>query len=82
MMLDKDRDALERVFGTAIVYEIENLFDVRCGPATRHRLAHGLISAQECHGPDSIYACWFVFRLCCLPLGPCWKQIAERLDGR
>lgn len=80
MMLDKDRDALERVFGNAIVYEIENLFDVRCGPAIRHRLAHGLISGPECHGPDSVYACWFMFRLCCLPLGPSWQQIAERFD--
>ena len=82
VMLNKDRDALERVFGNAIVYEIENLFDVRCGPAIRHRLAHGLISDLGCHAPDSVYACWFVFRLCCLPLGPSWKQIAERLDGR
>ena len=82
VMLDVDRDALERVFGKAIVYEIENLFDVRCGPAIRHRLAHGLISGPECHGPDSVYACWFVFRLCCLPLGPSWQQIARRLDGR
>ena len=82
MMLDKDRDALERVFGNAIVYEIENLFDVRCGPAIRHRLAHGLISDPECDGPDSVYACWFVFRLCCLPLGPHWQRIADKLDGR
>ena len=82
VMLDKDRDALERVLGDAIVCEIENLFDVRSGPAIRHRLAHGLISGPECHGPDSVYACWFVFRLCCLPLGPHWQQIADRLDGR
>ena len=81
VMLDKDRDALEYVFGNAIMYEIENLFDVRCGPAIRHRLAHGLISGPECHGPDSVYACWFVFRLCCLPLGPHWRQVTERLDG-
>ena len=81
VMLTKDRDALERVFGEAIVYEIENLFDVRCGPAIRHRLAHGLISDSECHGPDSVYACWFIFRLCCLPLGPSWQQIAGTLDG-
>ena len=80
VMLAKDRDALERVFGEAIVYEIENLFDVRCGPGIRHRLAHGLISGPECHGSDSVYACWFVFRLCCLPLGPLWQQVTERLD--
>ena len=80
VMLDKDRDALERVFGNAIMYEIENLFDVRCGPAIRHRLAHGLISVPECLSPDSVYASWFMFRLCCLPLGPYWRQIADRLD--
>ena len=82
MMLKKDREALESVFGAAIVYEIENLFVFDWGPSIRHRLAHGLISSSECHGSDSIYACWFVFRLCCLPLAPRWQLVVERLERR
>ena len=80
VMLDKDRRSLEAAFGPAIVYEIENLFDFRGGPSVRHQLAHGLVSGAECFGSDSIYACWFMFRLCCLPLFPRWGAIAEKLD--
>ena len=80
VMLTRDREALEAVFGAAIVYEIENIFDFRGGPSIRHQLAHGLISGGECYGTDSIYACWIIFRLCCLPLFPHWHVVAERLD--
>ena len=80
VMLARDREALESIFGPAIVYEIENLFDFRGGPTIRHQLAHGLISGNECYGTDAIYACWFMFRLCCLPLLPHWQTVAERLD--
>lgn len=76
VMLDKDRAALEKIFGPAIVFEIDNLFDFRGGPALRHQLAHGLLSASSCHGPDAIYACWFIFRLCCLPLFRQWRDVA------
>ena len=80
VMLAKEREALEKIMGSAIVFEIENLFHFRGGPALRHQLAHGLISASECYGTDSIYACWFIFRLYCLPLFPQWDHLARRLD--
>ncbi len=72
-MLEKDREALDQIFGTATVFEIENIFDFRGGPMIRHQLAHGLVSGRACYEPDSIYACWFIFRLCCLPLFPHWQ---------
>ncbi len=65
VLLKKERETLENTLGTAIVYEIENLFDYRGGPALRHQLAHGLVTANQCYSPDSIYACWFIFRLFC-----------------
>ena len=80
VMLAKEREPLEGMLGPAIVFEIENLFDFRAGPAIRHQLAHGLISAGECYDTDSIYACWFIFRLYCLSLFPHWEYLAERLD--
>lgn len=80
VMLTKERENLERILGPAIVFEIENLFDYRAGPALRHQLAHGLVSAGKCYDTDSIYACWFIFRLCCLPLFPHWNHVANRLD--
>jgi hypothetical protein len=73
-MLDKDRAALEKIFGPAVVFEIENLFDFRGGPALRHEIAHGLVSWNECQRPDAIYACWFMFKLCCLPIGQYWSN--------
>ena len=79
-MLEKDREMLEKIFGSAIIFEIENIFDFRGGPAIRHQVAHGLISGNECHTPDSIYACWFIFRLCCLPIFPHWQQITDWLN--
>ena len=82
VMLGKDRAALERVFGNAIVYEIENLFDVRCGAGDQTPTGTWRDFGSRMPRPDSVYACWFVFRLCCLPLGPHWQQIADRLDGR
>ena len=79
VMLAKEREPLEGMLGPAIVFEIENLFDFG-GPALRHQLAHGLISAGECYNADSIYACWFILRLYCLPLFPHREHLAERLD--
>jgi hypothetical protein len=77
VMLGKDRAALEKIFGPSITLEIENLFDFEGGPSLRHQLAHGLLSAGACHSYDSIYACWFIFRLCCLPLFRHWQQVAD-----
>ena len=81
VLLTKDRESLEEVFGAAIVYEIENLFDFRGGPSLRHQLAHGLVSGQACYGTDAIYACWFIYRLCCLPVFDHWEKLAEWMDG-
>ena len=80
VMLDKDRESLEGILGPAIVFEIENLFDFRGGPALRHRVAHGRVSSDGCYGSDSIYACWFIFRLFCLPLFPHWEEVAQHMD--
>lgn len=77
VMLEKDRVALEKIFGPAIVLEIENIFDFRGGPSIRHKVAHGLMPAGSFYSHDAIYACWFIFRLCCLPIFPHWKHVAE-----
>lgn len=77
VLLDKDRATLEKIFGAAIVLEIENLFDFEGGPSLRHQLAHGLLSTGACFSYDAIYACWFIYRLCCLPLFRHWQQVAD-----
>ena len=81
VMLEKDRGPLEEIYDPAIVFEIENLFDFRGGPALRHQTAHGLVSGDACHGADAIYACWFMFLLCCLHVFEHWNELAEWMDG-
>lgn len=77
VMLGKDRAVLEKLFGPAITFEIENLFAFEGGPSLRHQIAHGLLSAGACQSYDAIYSCWFIFRLCCLPLFRHWQQVAD-----
>ena len=80
VMLQQERGSLEDIYGLAIVFEIETLFDFRPGPALRHQVAHGLLSADACKGADAIYACWFVFHLCCLPVAERWDELAELME--
>ena len=79
VMLTKEREPLEGILGPAIMFDMENLFDFEGGPALRHQVAHGLVSAGQCYNTDSVYACWFIFRIFCLPLFPHWQQVARRL---
>ncbi|MDE0522893.1 MAG: hypothetical protein OXH79_13160 [Boseongicola sp.] len=81
VMLEKDRDSLERTYRPAIVFEIDNLLNFQGGPALRQKLAHGLVSGEACHGADAIYACWFMFRLCCLHVFERWDELTEWMDG-
>jgi hypothetical protein len=62
------RSELDEAFGTAITTEIDNLFLSKPGPHLRHAVAHGLLLDAGAVGPDAIYGCWFLFRLCMLPL--------------
>ena len=79
-MLNNYRDELERILGPAIVFDMDNVFVFEGGPKIRHGIAHGLISGAECFSADAIYACWLIYRLCCLPLLRDWAKVAESLD--
>lgn len=54
VMLERDRGALEKIFGAELIFEIENLFDFRGGPTMRHAVAHGLLSTGAFYSPDAI----------------------------
>ncbi len=69
------RAELEQCFGSNIVFEIEHLFLRKSGPNIRNEGAHGLMSDGAMSGPDATYANWFIYRLCCIPLLPHWKEI-------
>lgn len=81
VILSDYREDLERIVGKDIAYEIENLFDIKGGPAIRHSLAHGLYDDGHFTGANVIYACWFIFRLCMLPLFNHVDEINERYEA-
>ncbi|ENT6839798.1 hypothetical protein ACFF2L_000182 [Enterobacter kobei] len=73
-LLENKRVDLVDILGEDIIHEIDMLFHYKAGPSLRHKVAHGKLSAGDCYQPDCIYACWFIYRLICLPLLHCWKE--------
>ena len=63
------RNELERILGADLTYELELLCDRTTGNRLRHLIAHGNMSARGggCYSADVIYACWLLYRVCCLP---------------
>ena len=74
------RPELEAIFGDAMIADIENILVYRGGPQLRDRTTHGLVSQWEPFGEDAIYACWLMYQLCCIPLLPCWDQLASAIE--
>jgi hypothetical protein len=79
-MIRNLRQELEDIFGAANISDIENVYLYRGGPQLRDRVSHGLLSDMQSVGHDSFYACWMIYRLCCIPLLPHWKELAELID--
>lgn len=79
-LFDHMRDAIVRVLGEPITYEIENLFLFRGGPAIRHAVAHGQFSTGHFYSDDASYACWLILRLTFLPLFATWCEVESYLN--
>jgi hypothetical protein len=67
-LFEQMRAELEDTFGSAITADIDNVFLSKPGPSLRYALAHGILHDGSPYGADAIYACWLIFRLCCIPL--------------
>lgn len=67
-LFEQMRPELEEAFGDAITADIDNVFLSKPGPSLRHAVTHGLLNDNSPYGTDAIYACWLIFRLCCIPL--------------
>jgi hypothetical protein len=65
---------LEAIFGEPLAAEIDNLFNLKPGPALRHEVAHGQLSAGECFSDNVFYANWLIYRLCALPVMQFWDE--------
>ncbi|MEB6537057.1 hypothetical protein MXM51_21295 [Pantoea stewartii] len=73
-LIEQKRDDLETILGEETVYEIDLLFHFKAGPSLRHKLAHGKLTSGDCYSAECIYACWFIYRLTCIPLLPYWEK--------
>ena len=72
------RSEIVQCLGEDITLEIENVFIKKNGPNLRNLVAHGLLSDDAVFGPDAVYACWMIYRLCCLPLLPYWESLERK----
>jgi hypothetical protein len=85
MLFQELRTELDRAFGVEITTDLENIFLTKPGPYLRHALSHGLLVDASPYGPDAIYACWLLFRLCFLPLFPeletLSREVSDLLGG-
>lgn len=80
-MLVRHRPELDRILTPNIAAEIERLFHLKPGPALRHGVAHGLLGAGDCYGPNAIYAVWLMYRFCCLLALQNWDGVIVPLLG-
>jgi hypothetical protein len=74
------RCELEAIFTRPIVADIERVFLARPGPYLRHSLAHGLLQDGNPYGPDAIYGCGLIMRLCLVPLFRYRDQLSASFD--
>jgi len=79
-LFDQMRDELDSIFGRALTTDIENVFLKKIGPNLRNAVAHGLLHDGSPYGPDAIYGCWLIFRMCLLPLSGIWDQLHLPFD--
>lgn len=76
-LFEQMRTEMEEILGKPVIDDIERVFLDKAGPYIRHRVAHGLLYDGAPYGEDAIYACWLIFRLCCLPLFRYWDQVEQ-----
>jgi hypothetical protein len=74
-LFEQMREELDTALTKPITADIENVFLNRPGPHLRHNIAHGLAHDGTPYGPDAVYGCWLIFRLCLIPLFPYRDQL-------
>lgn len=73
-IISNHRAELVEMLGEPLLEEINRIFNVQPGPTLRHDAAHGQMSAGQCYSADVIYACWLLYRVCCIPLMDRWDE--------
>jgi hypothetical protein len=73
-IISNHRAELVDILGAPLLEELDRVFNIQPGPALRHDVAHGQLSAGQCYSADVIYACWLLYRVCCLFLMKKWEE--------
>jgi hypothetical protein len=73
-IISNHRAELEQILSASLLEELDRVFNIKPGPALRHDVAHGQLSAGQCYSADVIYACWLLYRVCCLFLIKKWEK--------
>ena len=53
----------EQIFGEDLAFEIKALFCSHFGSNLRNNISHGLLTPQQCHSVNSIYAWWLGLKI-------------------
>jgi len=80
VIVDKYKDQIVGVFGEDLINEVDHLFLYEGGPALRHEAAHGKISSAAAYSADTIYACWFIYRLVCMTVYNQWDSLSAEIE--
>jgi hypothetical protein len=67
-LFEEKQTELTDIFGPETIGDLERVFLKQPGPTIRHDVAHGSLTDGTPFGADAMYACWSVYRLCCLPI--------------
>lgn len=82
-LLANMRDEIERIFGVDLIHEVDLLFNFRPGPSLRNTMAHGKLTDWLSYSSDTIYGCWLIYYMTCLPLLSHWKDlIAPEIEAQ
>jgi hypothetical protein len=73
-IIGNHRAELVDILGAPLLEELDRVFNLKPGPALRHDVAHGQLSAGQCYSHDVIYACWLLYRVCYLFLVKQWDE--------
>lgn len=73
-MIANHRAALLQILGAPLLDELDRVFNSQPGPTLRHDVAHGQLTDGECYSAHAIYACWLLYRVCCLFVMEKWED--------
>jgi hypothetical protein len=76
-IISNHRPELVDILGEPLLDELNRIFNIQPGPTLRHDVAHGQMSAGQCYSADVIYACWLLYRVCCLFVMPKWDELVR-----